>query len=239
LGRLVPPVTMERKPTAEPAETFPGKPRIQGVEAASRGEGRPSDEELVARILAGERDLFEALVVRHQRRIMHYLARMVKDPDLAQDLAQAAFVKAFTGLASFDPAYRFTTWLYRIASNAAIDHFRRRRPEALSLDRPREVGEGTLAMQIPSPDPGPEELVGRGEVRTLLSDAVDQLPPEYRQLITLRHGAECSYGEIADITGLPMGTVKNRLFRARNLLYELLSGSALDRRPEGRRECLV
>jgi RNA polymerase sigma-70 factor (ECF subfamily) len=216
-------------------ETFSGDPRIQGVDTVPGGQAPLTDEELVSRVLAGEQDLFEVLVVRHQRRIVRYLARMVHDPDQAEELAQVTFVKAFTRLASFDPAYRFTTWLYRIASNAAIDHFRRRRFTPLSLDRPLDPGgEGRMGMQFPSPAPGPEELALRGETGALLRAAVDRLPAEYRQLIALRHGAECSYGEIAEITGLPMGTVKNRLFRARNKLHQLLSGSALDRRPEGR-----
>jgi len=202
------------------------------VEAEPSGPERVADEEVVRRVLAGERDLFEQLVVRYQRRIMHYLTRMVKNPDLAEDLAQVTFVKAYTALDTFDPQYRFTTWIYRIASNAAIDHLRRNRVRPFSLDQPLETEDGVREQQIPSPGPAPDELAGQGEVRVLLRRAVDRLPPEYRQLIALRHGSECSYEEICSITGLPMGTVKNRLFRARNLLREMPSGSELHRGPE-------
>lgn len=218
---------MKRKGSRASAETFPHRSRILEVEAEPGGRERMSDEEIVGQVLAGERDLFEELVLRHQRRIMHYLTRMVKDADLAEDLSQVAFVKAYTALASFDPQYRFTTWLYRIASNAAIDHIRRNRQRLLSLDQPLETEDGTLEHQVPSPGPGPDELAGRGEVRVMLRQAVDRLPSEYRQLVALRHGSDCSYEEIAEITGLPMGTVKNRLFRARNLLKEMLSDSEL------------
>jgi len=218
---------MKRPRTRKAAETFPRRSRIHEVEAETGGSERVADEEIVRQVLAGERDLFEELVLRHQRRIMHYLTRMVKDADLAEDLAQVTFIKAFTALASFDPQYRFTTWLYRIASNAAIDHLRRNRLRLFSLDQPLETEDGTLELQIPSPGPAPDELAGRGEVRTLLREAVDRLPPEYRQLIALRHGSDCSYEEISLITGLPMGTVKNRLFRARNLLKEILSDSEI------------
>jgi RNA polymerase sigma-70 factor (ECF subfamily) len=199
------------------------------VEAEPGGPERATDEEIVGRVLAGERDLFEELVLRYQRRIMHYLIRMVKNPDLAEDLAQVTFVKAYTALDSFDPRYRFTTWIYRIASNAAIDHLRRNRMRPRSLDQPLETEDGARGQQIPSFGPAPDELAGQGEVRVLLWNTVDRLPSEYRQLIALRHGSDCSYEEICSVTGLPMGTVKNRLFRARNLLKEMLSGSELDR----------
>lgn len=218
---------MKRPRTREAAETFPHRSRIHEVEVEAGGSERVADEQIVRQVLAGDRDLFEELVLRHQRRIMHYLIRMVKDADLAEDLAQVTFIKAFTALASFDPQYRFTTWLYRIASNAAIDHLRRNRLRLFSLDQPLETEDGTLELQIPSPGPAPDELAGRGEVRALLREAVDRLPPEYRQLIALRHGSDCSYEEISSITGLPMGTVKNRLFRARNLLKEMLSDSEI------------
>ena len=223
---------MKRNRSRKTAETFPTPTRIHEVEAEPGGPERATDEEIVGRVLAGERELFEELVVRYQRRIMHYLTRMVKDPDLAEDLAQVTFVKAFTALASFDSRYRFTTWLYRIASNAAIDHIRRNRVRPISLDQPLETEDGTLEQQIRSPGPAPDELAGRGEIRLLLRQAVDQLPSEYRQLIALRHGSDCSYEEICSITGLPMGTVKNRLFRARNLLRDMLAGSELQRGPE-------
>ncbi len=220
---------MKRTRTRKAAETFPPRSRIHEVEAEPGGPERATDEKLVGRVLAGERNLFEQLVLRYQRRIMHYLIRMVKNPDLAEDLAQVTFVKAYTALDSFDPRYRFTTWIYRIASNAAIDHLRRNRIRPISLDQPLETEDGTLEQQIPSTGPAPDELASQGEIRVLLRSAVDRLPPEYRQLIALRHGSDCSYEEICSITGLPMGTVKNRLFRARHLLKGILAGSELDR----------
>ncbi len=182
---------MKRKGSSKAAETFPGRSRIHEVEAEPGGppEGL-TDEEIVSRVLAGKRELFEELVLRHQRRIMHYLIRMLKNPDQAEDLAQITFVKAYTALASFDPQYRFTTWLYRIASNAAIDHLRRNRLRPFSLDQPLATEDGSMELQIPSPGPGPEELAGRGEVRELLRRAVEELPPEYRQLVALRHGSD-------------------------------------------------
>jgi len=229
---------MKRTRTRKAGETFPSRSRIHDVEAEDGGPDRRADgdEEIVRRVLAGDRNLFEQLVLRHQRRVMHYLTRMVKNPDLAEDLAQVTFVKAFTALASFDPRYRFTTWLYRIASNAAIDHLRRNRLRPLSLDQPLETEDGTMEQQIPSPGLGPDDLASRGEVRLLLRRAVDRLPAEYRQLIVLRHGSECSYDEICEITGLPMGTVKNRLFRARAQLRQFLAGSELEPRIAGGEE---
>lgn len=221
---------MRRNRSRNAAETFPSRSRINDVEAEDGGPERSADmdEEIVRRVLAGDRDLFEQLVLRHQRRVIYYLTRMVKNPDLAEDLAQITFVKAFTALDSFDPRYRFTTWIYRIASNAAIDHLRRNRLRPLSIDQPLETEDGSVEQQLPYPGPGPDELAARGEVKVMLRRAVDRLPDEYRQLIVLRHGSECSYEEICEITGLPMGTVKNRLYRARNQLRQLLAGTELE-----------
>lgn len=180
------------------------------------------DDEIVRRVLAGDRNLFEVLVRRYQHKLLHYLYRTVRDRDLAEDLAQVAFVKAYTALATYDPTYRFSTWLYRIASNAAVDHHRRQRLRAVSLDQPLDTGDGELFPELPDGEPGPEARTGRRELAEILGRSVDRLPPSYRELILLRHHGECSYEEIVAVTGLPMGTVKNRLFRARAMLRAIL-----------------
>jgi RNA polymerase sigma-70 factor (ECF subfamily) len=177
----------------------------------------PADEQLVESALAGDREAFELLVRRHQRALVNHIYRHTGQRDGAVDMAQEVFLKVYQSLSTFDPKYRFTTWLYRIASNCAIDYLRKKKPQTCSLqaDSPDDKGRaGTLAGN----DPTPDDMLRLEELRVRLEDAVQSLPPDYRQLILLRHRQMCRYDEIARITQLPIGTVKNRIFRAREML---------------------
>lgn len=182
-------------------------------------EGARSDEALVEATLAGAPDAFETLVRRHRRGLVSHIFRQVGHREMALDLAQDVFLKVYLSLSSFDPRYRFTTWLYRIGSNCAIDHLRRKQPRTCPFapdaeeDRARDV-ERTFAGS----DPTPHEMLRYRELQRRLEVAVGNLPPDYRQLILLRHRQHCRYDEIARITSLPIGTVKNRIFRAREML---------------------
>jgi RNA polymerase sigma-70 factor (ECF subfamily) len=182
-----------------------------------------ADERLVDETLAGDRDAFGALVLRHQRGLVNYIFRLVGSRDVATDLSQEVFLKVFVSLDSFDPRYRFTTWLYRIASNSAIDHLRRRQPRTLSLSQPASGDEGSAAPTIAGTDPSPDDVLRGRELSARIGRAIEELPTGYRQLILLRHSQNCRYDEIARITRLPLGTVKNRIFRAREILRERLA----------------
>ena len=181
-----------------------------------------ADTELVVRALAGREDGFEELVRRYQRPIVAYVYRMVGDYDAALDLAQEVFIKVYNSLGRYRPEYKFSTWIYRIAHNAAIDHLRR---QGASRTEDMEVmGEGGATFEKPlaSKAPTPEQETERGERRAEIEEVVAQLSPAYRELIVLRHSHDLSYDEIAEVTGLPLGTVKNRIFRAREAMRELL-----------------
>ena len=180
------------------------------------------DERLVDEALAGDRDAFGALVMRHQRGLVNYIFRLIGSRDLAMDLAQEVFMKVYVSLDSFDPRYRFTTWLYRIASNSAIDHLRRKQPRTLSLSQPA-AEEDAAAPALAGNDPTPDDMLRLRELEARLDAAITELPMSYRQLILLRHRQHCRYDEIARITRLPLGTVKNRIFRAREILRSQLS----------------
>lgn len=180
------------------------------------------DERLVVETLAGDRDAFGALVLRHQRGLVNYIFRLVGSRDAATDLSQEVFLKCFVSLDSFNPRYRFTTWLYRIASNRAIDHLRRRQPRTLSLSQPVSRDEAPAAPVIAGQNPSPDDVLRGRELGSRIGKAIEALPTSYRQLILLRHRQNCRYDEIARITGLPLGTVKNRIFRAREILRERL-----------------
>jgi RNA polymerase sigma-70 factor (ECF subfamily) len=185
------------------------------------------DEELVAAVLRGEDGRFGDLVDRYQSRLVNYLARMVRNVDEAHDLAQEVFLKVYQALDRFDPKYRFSTWIFRVAQNAAIDTLRRQR---LRFQSPvRETIEGEeREWEPPSPERGPYGEARNRERAVAIRAAVDELPGEYRELIALRHYAELSYEEIATVKGLPLGTVKNKLFRARQALKQVLADFLVD-----------
>jgi RNA polymerase sigma-70 factor (ECF subfamily) len=181
------------------------------------------DERLVDETLAGDRDAFGALVLRHQRGLVSYIYRLVGSRDVATDLSQEVFLKVFVSLESFDPRYRFTTWLYRIASNSAIDHLRRKQPRMMSLSQPVTSDEVAAPPALAGTDPSPHDVLRGRELESRIGEAIGELPTAYRQLILLRHRQNCRYDEIARITRLPLGTVKNRIFRAREILRARLA----------------
>ena len=182
---------------------------------------QPSDELLVELALAGNQAAFGALVRRYQRRLTAFLGQIVGDMELARELSQEAFIRAWGALDRYDPQYRFSTWLFRIAHNLGIDQLRRRRLSTVSLVRQDAEGEEVeLAVVDASKDP-----LGHFENRELaeaMRVAIAGLRSEYRELVLLRHFAGLSYQDIADLKGMPLGTVKNKLFRAHSVLRRAL-----------------
>lgn len=178
-----------------------------------------SDGDIIAGTVAGRLDGFEELVRRYQRPITGYVFRMVGEYESALDVTQEVFIKVYNSLHKYSSEYKFSTWLYRIAHNAAVDHLRRNSITPQSLEA--ENADGSFQIQIESRLSSPEQDRERSEWRTEIDSVVRTLPPAYRDLIMLRHGQDLSYDEIAEVTGLPLGTVKNRLFRARELMREM------------------
>jgi RNA polymerase sigma-70 factor (ECF subfamily) len=181
------------------------------------------DRTLVARILGGERDLFTNLVSRYEKRVINYVYRITHRYEEAHDLAQEIFVKVYLALDRFDPKYQFSTWLFRIAQNSAIDALRKKSISEVSLARPAtEDDSGGREQEFPDSGISPYRALKNKQLSAAIDKAVRDLPPDYRELIQLRHFAELSYEEIASMKKLPLGTVKNKLFRARNLLKDAL-----------------
>jgi RNA polymerase sigma-70 factor, ECF subfamily len=176
-----------------------------------------TDAELVERAVAGLDDAFRTLVERHQRGVFNLLVRMLRNPALAEDLTQETFLKAFRHLRTFDPRFKFSNWVLRIAHNAAIDALRRGGPPETPLDD-RDGNDGSrLADAVADPNAvEPSEALERQDLARTLGAALDRLRPEYRRLVVLRYQEELSYEEIADLTSLPLGTVKSHLHRARS-----------------------
>jgi len=181
-----------------------------------------SDERLVELSLDGDEGAFGILVRRYQRRLTAFLSQLVGDMELARELSQEAFVRAWSALERFNPKYRFSTWLFRIAHNLGIDQLRRRRLLTTPLFRTDSEGD-EVEVVIPDLDKDP---LGHLENRVLASElreVIEGLRPEYRELVLLRHFGGLSYQEIADFTEMPLGTVKNKLFRAHSVLRKALT----------------
>src|SRR5437660_5689196 len=185
------------------------------------------DGELVSTAIAGREAGFEELVRRYQRPIAAYIYRMVGDYDTALDLTQEVFIKVYNSLSRYRAEFKFSTWIYKIAHNAAIDYLRRHavRDQAFVAELDGERRE----VSIESRRLTPEQESEREERRTEIETIVGLLPAAYRELIVLRHSHDLSYDEIAEVTGLPLGTVKNRLFRAREAMRDLLVQRGINR----------
>ena len=187
----------------------------------------PSDAEVVEEVLAGSQERFGDLVERYQGRLVNYLFRMLRSYEEAHDLAQDVFVKVYQALDRYDPRYKFSTWLFRVAQNAAIDQIRKRRLQVVSMDRPSDE-EDDRAWEFPSDDPSPYSDLRNQERGAAIQRAIEDLPWEYRELIVLRHFGELSYDEIARLKEMPLGTVKNKLFRARQQIKKSLDDYLVD-----------
>jgi RNA polymerase sigma-70 factor (ECF subfamily) len=181
------------------------------------------DEELVAKSLAGDEGAFGLLVARYQDRLVSFLYRMLRDLDSAHDLAQEVFVRVYQALDRYDPQFKFSTWTFRVAHNLGIDELRRRKVRWLPLQRPDAEEDSGWERELPSGGPTPYQDMHNRQRGSAIEDAIAALPADYRELITLRHFAELSYEEIAQMKGMPLGTVKNKLFRGRQMLKERLA----------------
>ncbi|NOZ94504.1 MAG: sigma-70 family RNA polymerase sigma factor [Acidobacteria bacterium] len=182
----------------------------------------PTDEELAAWAAAGDREAFGLLVERYQRRLTGFLAQIVGDLELARELTQETFIRVWGALGRFDDSYRFSTWIFRIAHNLGVDHLRRRRVPTTSLQVEDRDGRET---QRDLEDRGRDPLghLENRELAEALRRSIEMLRPEYRELVLLRHFAGLSYREIAELEDMPLGTVKNKLFRAHSVLREALA----------------
>ncbi len=181
------------------------------------------DAELVARARAGDERAFRALLERYERPVFSICLRMVRDRELAADLAQDAFIKVFSMLERYDSAYAFSSWLFKITSNLCIDHLRRRRIDTVPMDDPIAREDGEIRRQYASDEPDPHEHAERAERMEMLERAIGELPEHYRVILLLRHQEHLAYDEIARVLDVPLGTVKARIHRAREALRRILA----------------
>jgi len=187
-----------------------------------RKETNTPDTELIANALDGEQEAYQELLNRYQKTVFHIVVKIIRNSDDAQDLVQETFMRAFNTLASYRSEFRFSTWLCKIAANCSIDYLRKKKIKAYSMDKPFETKDGTVEVEIEDKGANPEETLFRKQQMISIEEAIDSLPPKYKQVIIYRHHDDKSYEEISRIMNLPIGTVKARIFRARELLKKKL-----------------
>jgi RNA polymerase sigma-70 factor, ECF subfamily len=177
------------------------------------------DAQVVVQALTAHQPAAREIVRRYQRPVFNLIVRMVEDAATAEDLAQEAFTKVFRSLHTFDVRLRFAAWILKIAHNTTIDYLRRHRPHLVPLDVPARADESTFADQLPDRAAvSPERAAERQQLRAALDAAIGRLRPEYRRVVVLRYQEDLDYADIAEVMGVPLGTVKTFLHRARQAL---------------------
>lgn len=183
-----------------------------------------NDELLVQRAKQGDPEAFSELVSLYEKKVYNLAYRLTGNHQDAEDMYQEAFLRVYRMLPDFRGDASFSTWLYRIVSNTCVDELRRRkRQRTVSINAAVETNDGEMERELPSDEDTPEDQLQRVEVRHLVQYGLEGLDEEFRLVLVLRYVNELSYNQIAEATGLPLGTVKSRLNRALKALKEKLS----------------
>lgn len=183
-----------------------------------------TEQELVERAKKGDETAFEVLVTDNEKRIYNLCRRLTGSPEDAAELTQEAFLNAWRGLGRFQGESSFSTWLYRLATNACIDFLRReKRRQNLSMTVSLDDEEEARQMELPDERYTPERELERTEMRQAVAAGLERLTPEHRQVLVMREINGLSYAEIGAVLGLEEGTVKSRIARARNALRKVLT----------------
>jgi RNA polymerase sigma-70 factor (ECF subfamily) len=178
---------------------------------------------LVSKAKAGDVAAFEQLIEAYQKKVYNLALRMTGNQEDAADLAQEAFIRVFRSISGFKEQSSFSTWIYRITTNVCLDEIRKRKNrKVISIDEDIHMDDGEMKRQIVSDDPLPDEMAERAELRNIVNDAINSLPEDQKVVITLRDLNGLSYEEIAQVLGIPGGTVKSRINRARQALRNVL-----------------
>lgn len=185
---------------------------------------RDADAQLIARIQNGDKQAFELLVAKYQRRVLRLISRLVRDPAEQEDIAQEAFIKAYRALPNFRGESAFYTWLYRIAVNTAKNYLasQGRRPRTVGDMSSDEEGESFDVEDVVEDNNTPDAVLHSRQVAEAVNQAIERLPEDLRMAVTLREIEGLSYEEIAQAMDCPIGTVRSRIFRAREAIAQAL-----------------
>jgi len=181
-----------------------------------------NDAEIVKAVLEGNKNSYALLVDAYSERIINYLARMTGNRWEAEELAQEAFIRAYLALHSYKPQFKFSTWLFKIATNLCLNHLKKRKRLVHMDDYQDEDGHSVWVVPDTRSYGNPALTAERREMQLQIQDAITRLSPAYRTVVILRHLHGLSYQDIADVTELPLGTVKSRLGRGRGQLVSFL-----------------
>lgn len=186
----------------------------------------PTDHQLVLRVQKGDKRAFDLLVLKYQYKLQAIVSRFVRDTDEVADVTQEAFIKAYRALPKFRGDSQFYTWLYRIAINTAKNYLvsKSRRPSSTDIDvaDAEQFADNEKLID----DTSPEDFIMTQELGQVISDSLSQLPEDLRTALTLREFEGMSYEEIADVMGCPVGTVRSRIFRAREFIDKHVLGES-------------
>jgi RNA polymerase sigma-70 factor (ECF subfamily) len=179
------------------------------------------DKELVERTIKGEKEAFEMIIQKYQQPLLNYIGRTVGERELALDFTQEVFIRTYSSLHSYKPQYKFSTWLFKIASNFIIDYWRKKKIDTFSLDR-QEQDNDLPPLQVPDKELPFVKKLEFSELKVRIEQELEKIPAPLREVFVWRHINEFSYEEMAEIKGLPVGTIKNRVFQARELIRKHL-----------------
>jgi RNA polymerase sigma-70 factor, ECF subfamily len=183
------------------------------------------EKELITRTLRGDKEAFEMLIRKYQNSLLTYIGRMVNSREMALDFTQDVFIKTYTNLHTYRPQYKFSTWLFKIASNTMIDFWRKKKLDAFSIDQ-RPKNDERPQFQLPADQISIEGKYELSQIRERIEEILAILPHSHRELFVLRHVNEFSYDEIAEIKNIPVGTVKNRVFQIKEMIRRKLEITA-------------
>ncbi len=184
------------------------------------------DQTLIKKILKGKKSSFEELMRKYNKKIFNFVIRMVRNEDVASELTQDFFIKIYTVLDKYNFEYKFSTWAYRICYNLVIDHIRKNPVQPDSLDSLTNAPHDLLLSDNVVKDSGFKNLADE-ELKNYIWNAVERIPLKFKEVILLRYIKDLKYEEIAEVTGLPVGTVKNRIFKAKEILKQELHNDGM------------
>jgi len=180
------------------------------------------DKKLVENSIKGDKEAFEMIIRRYQQPLLNYIGRMVGERELALDFTQEIFIKTYSSLPIYKPQYKFSTWLFKIASNFIIDYWRKKKIDAYSIDQKQIWNNDNPPLQIPDKELTITKKFEIAQLKERIEQVLEKLPASLREVFIWRHINEFSYEEIAEIKGLPEGTIKNRVFQAKEMIRNLL-----------------
>jgi len=184
-----------------------------------------NDLKIIESCLLGNTQVFSRLIDNYKNMVYNLAYRMSNNSHEAEDISQEAFLRAYQSLARFNPSYKFSTWLYQITLNIIRDRFKKKELNYVSLDAPIETDDSEFYPQPANSINNPEQIIAQKEDVQAIQQAILSLPLKYREVLVLRHLQDLSYIEIANILKIPSGTVKVRLYRAREQLKKILENS--------------